>query len=203
MFITRGKYSKLIQQLLITLPSPSRFLSLFVVYSFWFLSSPVVFYLSRFNLSFLHCFFASFCRLYYPDVFSPLWRLMFPLSSCCLLYLFAVVYIQHLLHLLSILLSCFVFLMSKNRLSYPFIPHFADALEYLCLLNLSPLVVNYYSCVFPLQLFCRKAIIFVSGGDLAKWFGHLTAHAKVATILGSMPASSDTLGSHMQKIKQR
>jgi hypothetical protein len=165
-----------------------------------FSSCSVVVVSSNYLMSFL---LASFCRLYYPDVFSPLWRLMFPLSSCCLLYLFAVVYIQHLLHLLFILLSCFVFLMSKNLLSYPFIPHFAAVLEFLCFLNLSPLVVNHYSCVFPLQLFCRKAIIFISGWDLAEWFGHLTAHATVATVLGSMSASSDTLESDRQKIKQR
>ncbi len=132
MFITRAKFSScsglsqppfLGWNFFWTMDSVvHRFLSLFLVYSFWFLSSPVVFYLSRFNLSYLHCFFASFCRLYYPDVFSPLWRLMFPLSSCCLLYLFGGVYIQHLLHLLSILLSCFVFLISKNLRSYPFTP---------------------------------------------------------------------------------
>jgi hypothetical protein len=70
-----------------------RFLSLFLVYSFWFLSSPVVFYLSRFNLSYLHCFFASFCRLYYPDVFFSFMasdvffiHLLFIISVCCCLY---------------------------------------------------------------------------------------------------------------------
>ncbi len=131
---------------------------------------------------------------------------MFPLYSCCLLYLFAVVHIQPFLYLLFkqlVLLSCFCFLCQKNRLSYSFTPLFAAVLEYLCLSNLSPLVVNHYSCVFPLQLFCRKAIIFTSGWDLAEWFGHLIAHAKVATVLGSMPASSDTLESDRQKIKQR
>ncbi len=32
-----------------------------------------------------------------------------------------------------------------------------------------------------------------SGWDLADWFERLTANAKVATVLGSIPASSDTM----------
>ncbi len=40
------------------------------------------------------------------------------------------------------------------------------------------------------------------GGDLAQWLERLTANAKVATVLGSIPASSDTVESERRQMKQ-
>jgi len=40
------------------------------------------------------------------------------------------------------------------------------------------------------------------GSDLAEWLERLTADAKVATVLGSIPASSDTLESEGRQMKQ-
>ncbi len=37
--------------------------------------------------------------------------------------------------------------------------------------------------------------ISISGWDLAEWLERLTANAKVATVLGSIPESSDTVES--------
>ncbi len=48
------------------------------------------------------------------------------------------------------------------------------------------------------MLFLRPATFL----DLAEWLKHLTANAKVATVLGSIPASSDTVESERQKMKQ-
>ncbi len=41
-----------------------------------------------------------------------------------------------------------------------------------------------------------------SGWDLAKWLERLTANAKVATVLGSIPASFDIVESEGRQIKQ-
>ncbi len=41
-----------------------------------------------------------------------------------------------------------------------------------------------------------------SGGDLAEWLERLTANAVVATVLGSIPTSSDTVESEGRKMKQ-
>jgi hypothetical protein len=40
------------------------------------------------------------------------------------------------------------------------------------------------------------------GGDLAEWFERLTAKSDVATVLGSIPASSDTVESEERQMKQ-
>ncbi len=40
-----------------------------------------------------------------------------------------------------------------------------------------------------------RSEIQMSGSDLAKWLERLAVNAKVATVLGSIPASSDTVGS--------
>jgi hypothetical protein len=41
-----------------------------------------------------------------------------------------------------------------------------------------------------------------SGWDLAQWLERLTANAEVATVLGSIPASSDTVESEGRQMKQ-
>ncbi len=43
---------------------------------------------------------------------------------------------------------------------------------------------------------------FSSGWDLAEWLERLTANAVVATVLGSIPASSDTVESEGRQMKQ-
>jgi hypothetical protein len=40
------------------------------------------------------------------------------------------------------------------------------------------------------------------GRDLAEWLERLTANAVVATVLGSIPASSDTVESEGRQMKQ-
>jgi hypothetical protein len=40
------------------------------------------------------------------------------------------------------------------------------------------------------------------GTDLAEWLERLTANAGVATVLGSIPASSDTVESEGRQMKQ-
>jgi hypothetical protein len=45
--------------------------------------------------------------------------------------------------------------------------------------------------------------IWQSGGrDLAEWLERLTANAEVSTVLGSIPASSDTVESQGRQMKQ-
>ncbi len=46
------------------------------------------------------------------------------------------------------------------------------------------------------------AINFHSGWDVAEWLERLTANAKVATVLGSIPASSVTVESEGRQMKQ-
>ncbi len=41
------------------------------------------------------------------------------------------------------------------------------------------------------------------GWDLALWLERLTASAEVATVLGSIPASTDTVESEGRQMKQR
>jgi hypothetical protein len=51
---------------------------------------------------------------------------------------------------------------------------------------------------------CKYVFLSRSTMDeiLAEWLEHLTAKAKVATILGSIPASSDTVESEVRQMKQ-
>jgi hypothetical protein len=42
----------------------------------------------------------------------------------------------------------------------------------------------------------------VSGWDLVEWLERLAVNAKVATVLGSIPASSDTAESEGRQMKQ-
>ncbi len=49
----------------------------------------------------------------------------------------------------------------------------------------------------------RRMIYLADGGwDLAEWLDRLTANAEVATVLGSIPASSDTVESEGRQMKQ-
>ncbi len=43
---------------------------------------------------------------------------------------------------------------------------------------------------------------FGRGRDLAEWLERLTVNAEVATVLGSIPASSNTVESEVRQIKQ-
>ncbi len=49
----------------------------------------------------------------------------------------------------------------------------------------------------PLSLFC-----FIVKNRVAEWLERLTVNAVVATVLGSIPASSDTVESEGRQMKQ-
>jgi hypothetical protein len=47
-----------------------------------------------------------------------------------------------------------------------------------------------------------EEILSSCGGDIAEWLEPLTGNAKVATVLGSIPTSSDTVQSEGLRMKQ-
>ncbi len=57
-------------------------------------------------------------------------------------------------------------------------------------------------CFYRVSYRVKVYPIFTSGLDLAKWLERLTADADAATVLGSIPASSDAVESEGRQMKQ-
>jgi hypothetical protein len=63
-------------------------------------------------------------------------------------------------------------------------------------------LIEYNYCIQITETPFAGCDVAKCGWDLAKWLERLTANAVVATVLGSIPASSDTVESEAQQMKQ-
>ncbi len=63
-------------------------------------------------------------------------------------------------------------------------------------------LVNYLLSNTDVLLIRNTYFVCITLWDLVEWLERLTANAQVATVLGSIPASSDTLESKGRQMKQ-